>query len=196
MNLNIPVFRATENPATIVRGTHGAALTIDISFGDEEISEWIGTLKKPYPLLLLDAQWIERSPEIIELIKEKKIPTGLLGGEGKLYEENDKLLPQQLKQYSASLGDQPIWFRTSDDLFPKVLHSILWEEQINALSSSLTWTGGHIPAITEGEIIAVPHHLHKRIDLEELQQFMKNQDFQAIDEVLFGPVGTFKKFPH
>ena len=73
------VFRVTEQPDVLMKGNHGMTLTVDLSFGREDVDEWITKLEKPYPLLFLDADWIERSPLIVKKIKEKKIPVGLLG---------------------------------------------------------------------------------------------------------------------
>ena len=82
------VFRVTEQPDVLMKGNHGMTLTVDLSFGREDVDEWITKLEKPYPLLFLDADWIERSPLIVKKIKEKKIPVGLLGQKSKQYEEN------------------------------------------------------------------------------------------------------------
>ena len=88
------VFRVTEEPAAITRGTYGSALTVNISFGDDEVEQWIQELKKPYPLLLIDMEWAERFPETVRLINEKNIPVGLLGDEGHAYEQNTRIIHQ------------------------------------------------------------------------------------------------------
>ena len=80
----LSVFRVTEEPAVIVRGASGSALTVNISFGDVEVEQWIQEFSKPYPLLFVDMKWAERFPETVRLIKEKNIPVGLLGDEGML----------------------------------------------------------------------------------------------------------------
>ncbi len=193
---NTSVFHVTEKPAAIVRGTHGSALTINISFGDEEVSDWIETLNDPYPLLLLDLDWAERFPETVELIIKKKIPVGLLGLEGKAYEADGRLLLQQVERYKAIFNEEPLWFRTSDEKFSSFLHSLLWEAKINALGSSFTWDGGNIPPMQEGEIIAIPHHRKDRVYLPELKRLMEEREFQPIDEVLLGSVGKLKKIPN
>src|SRR6185437_4236331 len=90
------VFRVTEEPAVIVRGTSGSALTVNISFGDAEVEQWIRDLGKPYPLLFVDMEWAERFPETVQLINEKNIPVGLLGSKGMDYEQNTPLFIDQL----------------------------------------------------------------------------------------------------
>ena len=76
------VFRVTEKPVAITRGTYGSALTVNISFGDDEVMQWIQELEKPYPLLFIDMDWAGRYPETIRIINDKNIPTGLLGDKG------------------------------------------------------------------------------------------------------------------
>lgn len=189
------VFRVTEEPAAIMRGTTGSALTVNISFGDDEVKEWIETLEKPYPLLLIDMDWAERFPETVRMIDKKKIPTGLLGHESDAYEADGRLLLNQVEQYKSVFGEKPLWFRTIDEVFPPFLHALLWEAEINALGSSLTWSGGEIPPVTEGEIISVSHHRKDRVYLPELKKLNESREFKTLDEVLFGPVGKMKKIP-
>lgn len=191
----VSVFRVTKEPVAITRGTYGSALTVNISFGDDEVKEWIQTLEKPYPLLLLDPDWAERFPETTRLITEKNIPTGLLGLEGDSYEADGSLLIEQVEQYERLFEKKPLWFRTIDEAFPPFLHSLLWEAELNALGSSVKWTGGEIPPVIEGEIISIPHHRKEHLYLPELKRLSESRDFQTIEEVLFGPIGKTKKIP-
>lgn len=190
------VFRITEKPTAIIRGTSGSALTINLSFGDEPVKEWIEKLEKPYPLILVDVNWAERFPETIQLIKRKKISTGLLGSNGKHYEDDDTLLKKQMSRYQNIFDEKPLWFRTSDEFFPEPLHALLWEDKINALGSTLNWSGGKIPPMTEGEIIAVSFHQKNKINFSDMDQLIDDRDFKSIEEVLFGPVGKTKKIPN
>ena len=45
------VFRVTEQPDVLMKGNHGVTLTVDLSFGREDVDDWITKLEKPYPLL-------------------------------------------------------------------------------------------------------------------------------------------------
>lgn len=191
----ISVFRVTEEPVAITRGTYGSALTVNISFGDDEVEQWIQTLEKPYPLLLVDLDWAGRFPETIRLITEKNIPIGLLGNEGNAYEADGRLLIEQIEQFENLFDKKPLWFRTIDETFPPFLHTLLWETEVNALGSSTIWTGGEIPPAIEGEIISIPHHRKDRLYLPELKKLTDSRDFQTIEEVLFGPLGKTRKLP-
>ena len=42
----VSVFRVTKEPVAITRGTYGSALTVNISFGDDEVKEWIQDTRK------------------------------------------------------------------------------------------------------------------------------------------------------
>lgn len=191
----VSIFRATEEPAAIIRGTNGSALTVNISFGDELIQDWLQKLQKPYPLLFISVEWAERFPEMIDLIQEKKIPTGLLGDEGKAYESDSHLLQKQLTIYKNVFNEIPMWFRTKDEVFPNALHLLLWDEKINAIGATFNWDGGEIPEMTEGEIIAISFHKGEMIDLADLQKLRDGRDFKTLEEVLFGPIGKAKKIP-
>lgn len=194
-NPYIDVFRMTDEPAAIVRGSQGFTVTVNISFGDEEVSDWIDSLNAPFPLLLIDPDWAARFPETVQIIKKKKIPIGLLGLEGEVYKDHEGLLLKQMKQHINAFGEKPLWFRTRDEQFPPSLHALLWEEKVNALGSSLTWKGKNEPSLEDGEIISVAYHMKERIDLRKLDQLMADQNFTTIDEVLFGSIDKTKKIP-
>ena len=179
------VFRVTEEPAVIVRGTSGSALTVNISFGDVEVEQWIQELSKPYPLLFVDMEWAERFPETVRLISEKNIPVGLLGHEGKDYEQNIPLFIDQVQRFEILFGKKPLWFRTMDEIFPQSLHMALWEAEVNALGSSVVWKGGNPPPVLEGEILSVPHHRSNRIELAELKRLADTRTFITMEDMLF-----------
>lgn len=190
------VFRVTEEPVAITRGTYGSALTVNISFGDDEVKDWIEELKKPYPTLFIDTEWAGRFPETIRIINEKNIPTALLGQNGIAYEGDAELFLSQLEQFEDIFGVKPLWFRTADEVFPYFLLEILWESEVNAIGSTFMWSGGDIPPMTEGEIISIPHHRENRTNLLELKRLSDSRDFQSIEDVLFGAQGKMKKFPN
>jgi hypothetical protein len=191
----VSVFRVTEEPAVIVRGASGSALTVNISFGDVEVEQWIRELSKPYPLIFVDTKWAERFPETVRLIKEKNIPVGLLGNEGMAYEQNTSLFINQLERFEKNFGIKPLWFRTVDEVFPTALRSMLWESEINALGSSTIWRGGNLPTVTKGEILSVPHHREDRINLAELKRLNKDRTFISVEAMLFETQVKMKKIP-
>ena len=191
----ISVFRVTEEPAVIVRGTSGSALTVNISFGDVEVEQWFQELSKPYPLIFVDMKWADRFPETVRIIKEKNIPVGLLGDEGMAYEQNTPLFIDQLERFEKTFDIKPLWFRTRDEVFPVALHSMLWEAEINALGSSVVWRGGDLPPVSKGEILSVPHHREDRINLAELKRLNKDRTFTSVETMLFDTKVKVKKIP-
>ena len=67
----ISVFSITDSPTVVTKGHYGTSLVVEISFSDEPLLEWLTTVNEPYPLLLLDTDWIERSPNIWKLFKQE-----------------------------------------------------------------------------------------------------------------------------
>ena len=90
---------------------------------------------------------------------------------------------------------KPLWFRTADEVFPFFLRSLLVEVEVNALSSSFKWQGGHIPPVTEGEIISVSHQRDDRVSLIELNKLVESRDFHSVEDVIFGLSVKTKKIP-
>ncbi len=189
------VFRVTEKPDVIVRGSSGSVLTVNISFGDVEVEQWISELRTPYPLLFVDMDWAERFPETVRLINEKNIPVGLLGSKGIDYDQNTPLFMDQLERFEHLFAMKPLWFRTIDETFPHSLQMMLWEAEVNALGSSVIWRGGNPPPITKGEILSVPHHRGDHILFAELKKLDKDRIFTSMEDMLFGTKIEKKKTP-
>lgn len=189
------VFRVTEEPVVITRGTNGSVLTVNISFGDMEVEQWIEELAKPYPLLFVDMDWAERFPETVKMIKDKNIPVGLLGNEGKDYEQNTPLFVNQIERFEQLFDKMPLWFRTKDEVFPLALHSMLWEAEVNALGSSVVWHGGNPPPVVKGEIFSIPHHRENRIELAKLKNLYDSRTFITVEDMLFQTKVKMKKIP-
>lgn len=191
----VSVFKATKQPDVIASGSNGMTLTVDVSFGREDVDEWITTLEKPYPLLFLDADWIDRSPTIVKKIVSKKIPTGLLGSKGKMYEESSKLLIKEMKVYEEAFGVHPLWFRTVDYEFPNELKELVWDQEMNMVSASVFWSNGKLPKVNDGDIASLPLHQKNRISFDELKTIQKAYPFQTIEETLFAFKTETKTYP-
>lgn len=190
------VFRLTDEPGeVIVRGMAGSALTINISFGEEEVEQLVRDLQTPYPVLFLDMDWAERFPEIVALIKKRNIPVGLLGHAGEAYEQDIPLLMEQISKFESHFGTHPLWFRTADEQFPLSLRTALWDVEINALGSSVKWIDGEPPPVIEGEIISLPHHREERVSLASLKKLNETRKYTSLENVLFKMSIKTKRIP-
>ncbi|AYC30572.1 hypothetical protein [Paenisporosarcina cavernae] len=190
----LPTYQIVQEPIELTAGEVGYSLTVDVSFGDNDIEKWIGTMNKPYPLLFLDLAWIERSPEIIHLIQEKKIPVGLLGEKAEDYEEVDTLLPKQLKEFTSLFGEAPLYFRTRDGAFSETLLQQCWKAKVNAIGASKRWNTT-FTKLKEGDILQVPLHQKNRIPWEELKIIQQTYTFQTVEETILGMNVTTKSYP-
>ena len=191
----LSVFKLTEEPDVVVRGTSGSALTLDISFGDSALENWIAELEAPYPLLVVDTAWAMRFPDSAELIRKKNIPVALLGKEGAAYEEDSALFTTQLEEFSILFEKKPLWFRTSDEVFPKLLQESLWKHEINALGSTLRWKGGKLPPHKKGEILTVALERKGKTTLDDIDRLLASREFQSVEDVLFATDVKTKKIP-
>lgn len=191
----VSVFRVTEQPDVITSGSNGMTLTVDLSFGREDVEEWISTMEKPYPLIFLDAKWIERSPTIVEIITTKKVPVGLLGSEGEMYEESPELLTKEIKTFEQAFGKRPLWFRTVDYEFPKELKGKVWDLEMNMVSASVFWTKGKLPKVDDGDIVSTPLHQKERVSFKKLMELQKAHPYQTIEETLFAFKTNTKTYP-
>ncbi|PIC65027.1 hypothetical protein CSV79_03560 [Sporosarcina sp. P13] len=191
----LTVFRLTEDPIVIVRGAQGSALTVNISFGEQEVEDLLEQFTNQKPLLFMDIDWALRFPELVTKIKKRSFPVALLGAEGEQYEMDPKLLTRQVKQFEETFETKPLWFRTIDEQFPQPLLQQLHAIEVNALGSTIQWKDGTLPKKVEGEIIAIPHHRDERVALKDMKRLSLSRPFQSVEDLLFQPIIKTKKVP-
>ncbi|MFJ8067028.1 hypothetical protein ACIQYS_20855 [Psychrobacillus sp. NPDC096426] len=190
----LPVFQLTEKPTVISKGTYGKTVTIDLTFGKDEIETLLKDIKAPYPHFFISTEWMERSMVIIKVMQEKHIPIGLLGQEGENYIENPVLFQKEVDQFEKIIGEKPLWFRTKDYQFPVELQEIAWKQEVNLLSSSKYWNE-EVPVLTKGDVLSIPLHQDNRVDIKQLTQLLESQSFLPIEQNIFGLKMNTKTFP-
>ena len=192
----ISVFNIANAPVVVTKGHYGTSLVVEVSFSDESLMDWLKTVKEPYPLLLLDTDWIKRSPDHIKIIQERKLPTGLLGPEDSIEEPiNIKLVQKDIDIYEQYLKEKPLWFATRNHQYSQGLQKSLFQQQMNLLSPSLIWQGEKTPKLQKGDFVFVPLHQDSSITFKELNTLIQQHKFMSIEENIFGYKVQTKKSP-
>lgn len=191
----LPVFQLTEKPAVISKGSYGNTITIDLTFGRDDVEKFVTELQAPYPHFFISIEWIERSEEIIEVMKDKNIPISLLGKNGSTYIENPTLFKKEVKQFEQVIGEKPLWFRTIDYEFPIELQKDAWGQEVNLLSSSKYWSN-KVPSFEKGDILSIPLHQSERIDMQQLAKIVQSTEMITIEQNIFGLKVKTKTFPN
>lgn len=191
----LPVFQLTEKPAVISKGSYGNTITIDLTFGRDDVEKFVTELQAPYPHFFISIEWIERSEEIIEVMKDKNIPISLLGKNGSTYIENPTLFKKEVKQFEQVIGEKPLWFRTIDYEFPIELQKDAWGQEVNLLSSSKYWSN-KVPSFEKGDILSIPLHQNDRIDMQQLTKIVQSTEMITIEQNIFGLKVKTKTFPN
>ncbi|MGB3100550.1 MAG: hypothetical protein WBB56_01500, partial [Psychrobacillus psychrotolerans] len=138
---------------------------------------------------------IERSEEIIEVMKDKNIPISILGKNGSTYIENPTLFKKEVKQFEQVIGEKPLWFRTIDYEFPIELQKDAWGQEVNLLSSSKYWSN-KVPSFEKGDILSIPLHQNERIDIQQLTKIVQSTEMITIEQNIFGLKVKTKTFPN
>lgn len=189
----ISAFRISNEPLVISKGNYGQSLIVEISFSHDGINKWIEQLNKPYPLFMLDADWIERSPETIDIIKRKNIPTGLYGGSGEKFSVD--MFNKEVDIYVKHFKSKPLWYMTSDYKYSQNLKQAAFNEQINLLSPTFIYSNENQNHITKGSIIAIQVHEPSKPNFNEITKFINSNQFISIEENIFGYKMKSKKSP-
>lgn len=189
-----PVFQLTETPVILTKGQFGASLIVEVSYSHEGFDDWINSLSKPYPLFLVDADWVLRSPDTVKLLTEKNIPVGLLGSTKEQYEADDKLLEKQLTIYEMSFQQLPLWFATRDYIIEKSMQQTLHGHGINLIAPTYSFITANTK-LAEGDFISIPLHRDTAISFEKIKQYISSNSFIAIEQNLFGYDIQTKRIP-
>jgi hypothetical protein len=192
----ISVFNIADAPAVVTKGYYGTSLIVETSFSDDTLLDWLKTVKAPYPLLLLDAAWIERSPEHIKIIQERKLPSGLLGPEDSVDKPIDLAVVQKdINIYEKHMKETPLWFATRNHQYSQGLQKNLFQQQMNILSPSLIWKGEKTPKLQKGDFVFISLHQNNQISFKELNTFLQQNKFMSVEENIFGYKVQTKKSP-
>ena len=192
-NFTLPTFQMTESPVVITKGNYGYSLVIELSYSHKGLAEWIATLREPYPLFLVDSDWIERSPDLVKQLKEQNIQVGLLGSPNELYED-ETLLEKQLTLFQKTFNQLPLWFATADYIVDSKIQKELHARGVNIIAPS-TSIKTLDDKLTKGEFISVPIHREESLSLEQISQFMSQHKFISIEENIFGYKISKKRIP-
>lgn len=184
----ISVFKISNEPIVISKGNYGESIIIELSFSHEGLEDWIQHLDKPYPLFMLEADWIERSPEIIRQLQKNNIPTGLYG-------KSEYSFKQELSIYEKHFKSKPLWYMTSNYEYSEELKKAALRENVNLLSPTFIYSEKETPLKTKGAIIAIPLHESSTPNFSSISKFIDSREFISIEENIFGFTMKSKKLP-
>ena len=193
-NSNLPVFQLTDTPSIITKGQFGASLIVELSYSHEGIEDWLTDLHEPYPLFLVQSDWLLRSPELVRLLIEKNIRVGLLGSPSDQYKDNE-LLKKQLAIFEKTFYKKPLWFSTADYMMDESMQTTLHELEINLIAPTHSFPIEE-SQIDEGVFVSIPLHRDEFVSFDEINQFMKKHSFVSVEQNIFGYEISTKRFPY
>ena len=192
-NIISPVFQLTETPAVITKGQYGSSVIVELSYSHNGLIEWIASLREPYPLFLVDTDWLLRSPDIIKLLIEQNIEVGLLGSTSEKYED-ETLLEKQLAAFQKTFHQLPLWFATADYKVDSAMQANLHARGINLIAPTVPYTALNAK-LSAGDFVSIPLHRDENISFDDINQLLSEHSFISIEENIFGYEISTKRFP-
>ena len=192
-NSILPAFQLTDTPTIITKGQFGASLIVELSYSHKGLEDWLTNLNEPYPLFLVESDWLLRSPELVKLLKEKNIRVGLLGSTRDQYKDDD-LLKKQLAIFEKTFYIKPLWFATADYIIDESMQTTLHQLEINLIAPTQSFPIEE-SKLDEGVFIRIPLHRHEMIAFDEINQFMQKHSFISVEQNIFGYEISTKRFP-
>lgn len=189
----LPTFQMTDSPEIITKGHYGHSVIVELSYSHPGLAEWIEELKKPYPLFLVEQNWMERNPEIVKKLIDRNIEVGLLGSLNEQY-ENEDLLEQQLTLFQNTFHQLPLWFATTDYVVNPKLQKKLHSRGINMLAPTISFSSPNLK-LEDGDFISIPIHREQFTSFKSINEFMQQYSFISIEENIFGYETSTKRYP-
>ena len=188
-NNQIPVFLMTDEPNVIAKGHNGQVFVVELHFEHDGLTDFIESNHSRNALFLLDSNLIERADHIVELLKKKQRPTGLLG-------KSSETLNQDIAIYEKAFDNKPLWFMPQGYTYEEPLRVALFEQQINMIAPSLIIRNNVLPKkLEKGTILSLPLYKETNVNFEKLSTWMAGQEFVSIEESLFGYSLKTKRYP-
>lgn len=188
-----PFSSATKiivEPSFISKGTNGYSLIIEIDYSTQELPTILKELKDKNALLLLESNWIERSPGYLKQIKELRYDTGILLH----YEDSIETAITAINTYQASFNKNVLWAVCAPVQCNDKLKQFLFEQQINLLNPSIQIEHLTIPKLNKGDIISMPITRESKYPTSLLTE-LKSIPFISIEDNVTGLTVNSKRYP-
>jgi hypothetical protein len=184
-------FVIVEEPNTITKGNLGHSLMIEISYSPSYIDEWLTNSKSTNYVLMLDPDWIERSPSSMKIIKDRKISTGLLITQ----KEEPQSLPTLLEKYEKIMGELPLWVSCTPSPCTTEQVSYLYSQKTNVAYPPITLTNeAQLKQLEDGSIVKIKLDDQFKLNEEQLLQLI-NHPFISLEENILGYQIKTKRMP-
>lgn len=184
-------FVILEEPSTITKGTTGHSLIVEISYSPTFIDDWLTASESPNYLLMLDPDWMERSTSSMEIIKERKMATGLLV----VQNDEQPSLPALLEKYTAVMGELPLWVGCSPAPCTDDQVKFLFSKKINVVYAPTELKSEtQFKQLPNGSIVKIQLNEEFHLKKDQLLSLTKHS-FISLEENVLGYQIKTKRFP-
>ena len=185
-------FRIATTPSLISKGTFGQSITVEISYSYPELKDWITSVQNREILFLLQYEWLQRSKDYANLLKDSNAKTGLLINSSQTLPS----IKEHINLYTDLFEEPPIWAVCSPDPCNDEIVQYLFDEQINSLAPSIYIEQlNDFKKIKKGDIASFQIKRNTPPPPAILNQ-IANYPFISIDQNIIGISYGSKRYPN
>lgn len=183
----------TSKPIT--QGSNGFSCIYLLTFKHESLIPYLKTTESKKGLYLMDLPFIERNPDVVELLLQQKHTIGLITTSN-IEEFNAATFEKELKQFTESTRSAPLWATSANGEFSEELLQASHEAAINILAAN-TYFNPSISAstLTQGSFLFITADQNFNFHSKKHIELVKSAQMRSIEENIFNMKIKEKSMP-
>lgn len=169
----------------ITKGSNGYSCIYLLTFKHESLMPYLKTKESKQGLYLIDLPFMERNPDVIELLVEENHAIGLVTSSN-TKEFNANTFKKELDQFTAEIGSPPLWATTMNGEFDEKLLQVSHAAAINMIAANVYFKPSLAAStLPKGSFVFINGDQHFDFNSKEHIQLVTSAQIRSIEENVF-----------
>lgn len=179
----------------ITKGSNGYSCIYLLTFKHESLMPYLKTKESKKGLYLIDLPFIERNPDVIELLVEENHAIGLITASN-TEQFNVTTFNKELDQFTEKIGASPLWATTMNGEFNEELLQASHAAAINMIAANLHFKPSLSPSVLpKGSFLFINGDQNFDFRTKEHIQLVTSAQVRSIEENVFNITTNEKDLP-